>query len=119
MDKEMENNTMSVSFYRIARRLKAIAEPSRLSIIQTLCDGEKNVTELIRSTGFSQASVSKHLRILRAEELVEWRRDNKNIFYRLKSMMPKEVCNIICRSIEEDIFKGKEMLENYWRTADE
>ncbi|TFH37807.1 MAG: transcriptional regulator, partial [Chrysiogenales bacterium] len=84
-----------------------------------LCDGEKNVTELITSTGFSQARVSKHLRILRTEELVEWRRDNKNVYYRLKSMVPKEICNIICHSLEEDIFKGKEMFENYWRTADE
>ncbi|MBN2183948.1 MAG: winged helix-turn-helix transcriptional regulator [Candidatus Krumholzibacteriota bacterium] len=119
MDKDKGNNKVSVSFYRIAKRLKAIAEPSRLSIIQTLCDGEKNVTELISSTGFSQASVSKHLGILRAEELVEWRRDNKNVYYRLKNMMPKEICNIICRSIEDDLHKGKEMLEDYWRTDDE
>ena len=109
MDKEKGNNKMPVSFYRIARRLKAIAEPSRLSIIQTLCDGEKNVTELISSTGFSQTSVSKHLSILKAEELVEWRRDNKNVYYRLKSMMPKEICNIICHSIEEDLYRQRDV----------
>ncbi len=110
---------MSVSFYRIAKRLKAIAEPSRLSIIQGLCGGEKNVTELISSTGFSQARVSKHLGILRSEELVEWRRDNKNVYYRLKSSVPKEICSIICSSIEEDLHGGDETPGGYWRVDNE
>ncbi len=99
--------------------MKAMAEPSRLTILQFLCDGEKNVTELVSRTGFSQASVSKHLRILRIEELVDSRRDNRMVYYRLKSMMPKEVCDRICHSLEENIVSGKKRIKNYWSAINE
>ncbi|MBN2069883.1 MAG: helix-turn-helix transcriptional regulator [Candidatus Krumholzibacteriota bacterium] len=93
-----------------------MAEPSRLSIMQKLCDREMNVTELVDSTGFSQANVSKHLRILRTEELVDYRRENKKIYYSLKNDMPREVCNIICRSLEDELSSEAKILKKYWRS---
>ncbi len=110
------NKRKALPFTRIARRLKAMAEPSRLSIMQKLCDREMNVTELVDSTGFSQANVSKHLRILRTEELVDYRRENKKIYYSLKNDMPREVCNIICRSLEDELSSEAKILKKYWRS---
>ncbi len=104
------------SFSIIARRLKAMAEPSRLSLLHLLCDSEMNVTGLVEGTGLSQASVSKHLRVLREEGLVDSRRENKMIYYRLTSLMPKEICERICRSIEEDMDREKKSVDTYRRT---
>lgn len=108
----------SVPFMLIAKRLKAMADPSRLLILQNLCEGEKNVTELVNETGFSQASVSKHLRVLREEGLVIYRRAQKNIFYHLASDLSREVCNLICRSLESRASSESEILKDYWRIAE-
>jgi DNA-binding transcriptional ArsR family regulator len=107
------------SFRLISKRLKAIADPSRMAILHILCEGERNVSELTRSTGLSQANVSKHLRILREEGLVSCRRDHRKIFYELANEFPKAVCLLVCRSLAERVSTDKEILESYWRAQSE
>lgn len=96
----------------IARKLKAMGEPSRLALLNILCDGEKNVTQLVSSTGLSQTNVSKHLRILRDEDLVTSRRKDKMVYYSLKSDLPKEICDRVCRSYRDEIANDIRRLEN-------
>ncbi len=51
--------------------LKALADRSRLRIVQTLLDRALTVNDLSEHLGISQYNVSKHLRILREAGLVE------------------------------------------------
>ena len=91
-----DNGTFDV----IADRLKAISDPARIAIIHCLCDGEKNVSCIVEETGYGQASVSKHLSILRRHDLVSTRRDHRKIFYSLTSTLPEDICRMVCKSIE-------------------
>lgn len=97
----------------IARRLKALADASRLSVIHCLCGGEQSVTELVESTGLSQANVSKHLRILKAEGFVLARRDRRNIRYRVSGTLPEEICTIICESMKAEAAGEGRLLARY------
>ncbi len=103
----------SLPFDLVARRLKALADASRLAVLRRLCAGEKCVTELVEETGFGQANVSKHLRILLGEGFVLARRDRRKVFYRLPNGMSEEICAIICRSIREKAASEKRMLARY------
>lgn len=85
----------------VARRLKAMADVSRLLMLQSLCEGEKSVSTLVTETGLAQANVSKHLRILREEGFVLSRRNHRNIYYRLSSELADEICTILCKSMQE------------------
>ena len=97
----------------ITRRLKAMADVTRLTILHVLCDGERNVSDLMRETGFTQANISKHLRILRQEGLVRARRENRNVYYSMSSGLTREVCTLICRSLaSQSALEGK-LAENY------
>ncbi len=51
--------------------LKALADRSRLRIVQTLLEQPLTVNDLSERLGISQYNVSKHLRILREAGLVE------------------------------------------------
>jgi len=105
----------SMPFELVARRLKALADASRLSVLERLCAGERCVTELVEETGLGQANVSKHLRILLGEGFVLARRDRRNVFYRLSNGMSEEICAIICRSIEEKAANEKRTLARYMK----
>ena len=85
----------------VASRLKALADVSRLHVLQSLCSGERNVTELVEDTGLAQANVSKHLRILKEGGFVLARRDRRNVLYRLSGTLSQEICTILCRSMRE------------------
>ena len=70
-------------YKRQARVLKALANESRLMIVDRLSRGECNVTELVNLVGSDQSTVSKHLAVLRGHGIVEDRRDGNNVYYRL------------------------------------
>jgi len=63
--------------------MKAIADPTRVRILKILEGGEMCVCQIIAILSFGQSTVSKHLFLLRAAELIKDRRDRKWVYYSL------------------------------------
>jgi DNA-binding transcriptional ArsR family regulator len=70
-------------FKKQARVLKALANESRLKIVDRLSRGECSVGELTDIVGSDRTTVSKHLAVLRSHGIVEDRREGNVVFYRL------------------------------------
>jgi len=64
--------------------LTALAEPTRLRILDQVRDGERTVGELVDVLGTAQPAVSRHLRVLREAGLVSVRKDAQRRVYRLR-----------------------------------
>lgn len=62
---------------------KVLSDPTRLKIVTALQEGELCVGDIAGLTGFSQSSVSHHLKTLRLYNLVRFRRKGKLTFYSL------------------------------------
>lgn len=65
--------------------LRSLASRHRLMILCSLMEGELSVTEINRRVGLSQSNLSRHLAMLRADRLVNTRRDGNVIYYRIGS----------------------------------
>jgi DNA-binding transcriptional ArsR family regulator len=63
----------------VASYHKALADPTRLRLLQRLADKPATVTELIDYVDLSQPLVSWHLRRLRAAGVVETRRSGREV----------------------------------------
>ncbi len=63
--------------------LKALAHPVRLAILGSLIDGERSVGAIEEVSRIGQPALSQQLAILRNAELVQTRREAKQIFYRI------------------------------------
>ena len=61
--------------------LKALSHETRLVILCLLIDGEKSVSEIEGLLNLRQPAVSQQLARLRADNLVDTRRDGKNVYY--------------------------------------
>lgn len=72
--------------------LRALGHEGRLEILCNLIGTEKNVSELTRAVGTSQPAVSQQLMRLRAEGLVQSRRQGKMILY---SIVRPEIAQIV------------------------
>ena len=70
-------------FRREARVLKALANESRLKIVDRLSRGECSVGELTEVVGTDRTTVSKHLAVLRSHGIVLDRREGNVVFYKL------------------------------------
>ena len=69
---------------------KALADPTRRKILAML--GEKSLTagDIAQAFDISKPSISHHLSILKAAELVSAERDGQNIIYSLNSSVVQE-----------------------------
>ncbi len=66
-----------------AKLFRGFADPTRLSILESLREGEQTVGAIVEATGQGQSNVSNHLSCLRECGLVVSRREGKSIFYSL------------------------------------
>ena len=63
--------------------IKALAHPSRLTIVEALQSGEQCVCDLRNLVGTDLSTVSKHLAILRSAGLLSMEKRGLKVFYRL------------------------------------
>ncbi|MFN7113475.1 MAG: ArsR/SmtB family transcription factor [Alphaproteobacteria bacterium] len=61
--------------------LKSIANPSRLTLLCLLTQGEMCVTDILGHLDISQTALSQHLARLRAEGIVGFRREHRTLYY--------------------------------------
>ena len=62
---------------------RALADETRIQLLDALMEHERNVTDLVATVGKEQSAVSHHLRCLRTCGLVRTRKAGKEIFYTL------------------------------------
>ena len=67
----------------VSELLKTLAHPMRLMIVCTLIKGEYSVGELEEKLDIHQPNLSQQLTVLREAEIVETRREGKQIYYKL------------------------------------
>jgi len=82
--------------------IKALANPTRLLIVDLLATGEKNVSELIELTGEEQSNVSKCLAVLKSNGIVKDRKDGMNVYYSLKICCMGEFFTCMNKMLEEN-----------------
>ena len=75
--------------------LKSLANRNRLIILCALVEGEKNVSELEEILGVRQPTLSQQLARLRADNMVQARREAKQVFYKLSSFDVELILGII------------------------
>ena len=66
-----------------AQLLRALANDKRLMLLCLLVEGERSVGELNAKVELSQSALSQHLAVLRADGLVNTRREAQTIYYTL------------------------------------
>jgi len=80
--------------YRIAFLFKALADPTRLRLINLMGDDEVCVCFFVEVLKINQPKISRHLAYLRRAGVVSARRDGKWIHYRLVEPPDEHAANI-------------------------
>ncbi len=70
-------------YRRAARKLRALAHPARLKLLEKIATDRCCVSELEKCLALSQPNVSQHLRILKQAGIVKGTREKSRICYRI------------------------------------
>jgi len=97
-ENHLDIDAMIESAHEASGFLKALAHEGRLLILCLLIDGEKSVGEIEDMLRLRQPAISQQLARLRAEGLVETRREGKNIFYSLARPEVRDIVGTLHRA---------------------
>jgi DNA-binding transcriptional ArsR family regulator len=87
----------------IARRLRVIADPTRIKLLDRLRATEATVQELTDAVGSTQQNVSKHLGVLADAGIVARRRQGSFMRYRVIDESVYRLCEEICGSVARQL----------------
>lgn len=88
-----------IQIERIASVFKALGDPTRLRILQSICHGPRSVSDIVDSTLATQANVSKHLALLARAGVLERRRDGQRVFYGMRDALVPRLCELVCATL--------------------
>jgi DNA-binding transcriptional ArsR family regulator len=87
----------------IAERFRALAEPTRIKLLDRLREGEATVLELTEVIGSTQQNVSKHLGVLRQAGIVRRRKDGNFVHYSIADEGVFALCEDVCGSLRRQL----------------
>jgi DNA-binding transcriptional ArsR family regulator len=86
-------------FESAAEIFRVMSAPMRLKIISCLCNGEKNVSQLLEEIQTTQPNMSQHLNTLYRAGVIGRRREGVQVFYRLVNDRVVTLCRAVCTQI--------------------
>jgi DNA-binding transcriptional ArsR family regulator len=96
---------------QVADYFKVLSELSRLQVLCSIKEGEKNVTEIVEATGLGQANVSKHLKILTQAGIVVRQPQGVSVYYQLADQMIFDLCELVCQRLEVQLQEQAQALK--------
>ncbi|ALK87719.1 ArsR/SmtB family transcription factor [Limnohabitans sp. 63ED37-2] len=100
-----EDNVLTESeevFEKAAEVFRVMSAPMRLRIISSLCNGEKNVGELLAEIDTTQPNMSQHLNTLYQSGVLGKRREGVQIYYRIINDRVVTLCRAVCVQIASE-----------------
>ncbi len=83
--------------------LRIIAHPTRVRILEDLCEGVKCLSDFEESLEISQPNVSQHLKLLRAHEVVDYFIDGRLKCYFLREPLIPDLISLLKKEYEGDL----------------
>ncbi|MEO5696729.1 MAG: metalloregulator ArsR/SmtB family transcription factor [Burkholderiaceae bacterium] len=92
-------NSEDQVFASVAELFSVLSTPIRLKIISAVCNGEKNVSELLAQIETTQPNMSQHLSMLYRSGVLSKRREGTQMYYRLQSERVATLCRAVCTQV--------------------
>jgi ArsR family transcriptional regulator len=86
-------------FVLAAELFGVLSAPLRLRIIKSVCESEKNVSELLSEIDTTQPNMSQHLNTLYKAGILGKRREGVQIYYRVIDPRVTDLCHTVCSQV--------------------
>jgi DNA-binding transcriptional ArsR family regulator len=98
---------------QVADYFRALSEPLRLKLLNTLRDGPLNVGDLTTQLGCSQANVSKHLALLAKMGLVARTSKGTSVYYQIADPRTYQLCDLVCGQIAQRLLEQVQVMRGF------
>jgi DNA-binding transcriptional ArsR family regulator len=86
---------------------QTLSDYNRLGIIRFICEKERSVGEIVKTTKLSQPLVSHHLRVLKENGILETKRNGPFIFYYIRDVKILDAINLFLEIFKDSNLEDK------------
>ena len=93
-----------------AEVLKALAQPTRLKILECLREGEKCICEIVPAINGEQSNISRHISLMQKTNLVTTRKDGVKVMVRVKDPKVFEIIDSITFLLRKQMVETEKLI---------
>jgi ArsR family transcriptional regulator len=109
MEELMEERVLELK----AEILKALAQPTRLKILELLRNGEKCICEIVPALNGEQSNISRHISLMQKSHLVTTRKDGVRVMVKVKDPKLFEILDNISLLLKKQIVETGKLIHKF------
>ena len=96
-----------------AEILKALAQPTRLRILECLRDGEKCICEITPAIHGEQSNISRHISLMQKSHLVNTRKDGVKVMVKVRDPKIFEILDNVNLLLKRQIVETGKLVREF------
>jgi ArsR family transcriptional regulator len=106
MEESMEERLLELK----AEVLKALAQPTRLKILELLRNGERCICEIVPAINGEQSNISKHISLMQKSHLITTRKDGVKVMVNVKDPRVFEILDKVTAILKNQMKEQERLL---------
>jgi DNA-binding transcriptional ArsR family regulator len=107
MEASMEEKVLELK----AEILKALAQPTRLKILELLRNGERCICEIVPAINGEQSNISRHISLMQKSNLVTTRKDGVKVMVKVSDPRVFEILDSIALLLKKQIIEAGKLVQ--------
>jgi DNA-binding transcriptional ArsR family regulator len=96
-----------------AEILKAMAQPTRLRILECLRKGEKCICEIVPAINGEQSNISRHVSLMQKSHLVTTRKDGVRVMVKVRDPKIFEILDHVGLLLKKQIVETGKLIDKF------
>jgi len=96
-----------------AEILKALAQPTRLKILELLRNGERCICEIVPAINGEQSNISRHISLMQKSHLVTTRKDGVKVMVKVSDPKVFEILDRISLLLKKQIVETGKLIHKF------
>jgi ArsR family transcriptional regulator len=92
--------------------LKALAQPTRLKILECLRKGERCICEIIPAVNGEQSNISRHISLMQKSRLVITRKDGVKVMVKVSDPKIFDILDRLCAVLKGQMSKQSRLIKS-------
>ena len=93
-----------------AEVLKALAQPTRLKILECIRGGEKCICEIVPEINGEQSNISRHISVMQKSHLIATRKDGVKVMVKVKGPEVFEILDKVGLLLKRELMEQRKVL---------
>jgi ArsR family transcriptional regulator len=109
MEEIMEDRILELK----AEVLKALAQPTRLKILELLRNGERCICEIVPAINGEQSNISRHISLMQKSHLVTTRKDGVKVMVKVRDPKIFEILDSVSLLLKKQIQETGRLIQKF------